>query len=99
MIFWIDKNLKQYYKKEVDDNYLMNIAKALTRGVGDTSFVLSGNVISNIYEECFNRGLLTAEQAHGMEEDAYNAFERKEMDEWDRLRGEIEYEEHAYGSD
>ena len=99
MIFWIDKNLKQYYKNEIDDKYLMNIAKALTRGVGNIDFCTQGDVVSNIFEECFNRGLLTAEKAHKMEEDALDAFERREICEWARLRSEIEFEEHAYGTD
>lgn len=98
MIFWIDKNYKRYFKKEIDDNYLMNIAKALTRGVGDSNFVNS-EIIQDVMEECFNRGLITSKEAMDMIDKAENAFERREICQWERLLGEIEFEEHAYGSD
>ena len=98
MTFWIDKNHKRYFRKEIDNKYLMNIAKALTRGVGDSNFV-NQRVIEDIFEECFNRGLITSEDAFDMIEKAENAFEIREIAQWERLRGEIEFEEHAYGSD
>ena len=90
MIFWIDKHGQEYYKSEIDNDYLLNIAKGLTRGVGHTDFCLENNVISNIYEECVNRGLLTAEAAHKMEGDAVDAFQRKRDLEFEILANQDE---------
>ena len=93
MVFWVDRNGRKYWKAEIDNRYLSNIANALLRGVGDPDF-LSDQHIEEIYEECFNRGILSSEESHEQCEEAKNAMERKkefldqyleEKDVWDGL--------------
>lgn len=98
MIFWIDKSNKKYFKKEIDDAYLMNIAKALTKGIGNSYFV-NNRVIQEVMEECFNRGLLTSEEAFDMIEKAKYAFEQRNSYEYNQIKADIEYEERVYGLD
>ena len=63
MIFWIDKNGIEYYKSEIDDKYLLNIAKSISRGYYNFDHI-DEERIDNIFEECYNRGLMTLEEAH-----------------------------------
>ena len=98
MIFWIDKSNKKYFKKEINDTYLMNIAKALTRG-NVYSYFVNDRVIQEVMEECFNRGLLTSEEAFDMIEKARYAFEQRNFYEYNQTKADIEYEERVYGLD
>ena len=98
MIFWKDKNGRTYWKSEIDDDYLLNIAKALTKGCGNLDFLKSTDV-DGIFEECHSRGLLAAEEAHKMSEQASQAIQARIKREYAILMEQIKYEEHAYGSD
>lgn len=55
-IFWIDKERKKYYAKDVTNRHLLNIIKYIAKGGGYLSF-LSYNVINDIYDEAIMRGL------------------------------------------
>lgn len=98
MIFWKDKNGRTYWKSEIDDGYLLNIAKALTRGCGDLDFLRNAD-IDGIFEECYNRGILTVEEAHKMSKQAAQAICSREARENDLLIAQANYEEHVWGSD
>lgn len=63
MIFWIDKDNRKYWKSDVNNEYLMNIANALTKGIGHADFCTAER-IDNIFEECYLRGLMTSDEAH-----------------------------------
>ena len=69
MIFWIDKNGREYYKSEIDDKYLLNIAKSVSRGYYNFDHIYEEE-IDNIFEECYNRGLMTLEEAHEKSQEA-----------------------------
>lgn len=93
MVFWVDRNGRKYWKTEIDDRYLANIAKAMLRGIGDPNF-LSDQHIEEIYEECFNRGILASEESHEQCEKAKTAMVEKkefldqcwaEKEAWDAL--------------
>lgn len=63
MIFWIDKDNRKHWKSEINDQYLMNIANGLMKGIGHTDFCTAER-IDNIFEECYLRGLMTSDEAH-----------------------------------
>lgn len=98
MIFWKDKNGRIYWKSEIDDGYLLNIAKALTRGCGDLDFLINAD-IDGIFEECYNRGLLKAEEAHKMSKQAAQAINSRNERENALLIAQARYEDHVWGSD
>lgn len=68
MIFWIDKNGKEYYKSEIDDKYLLNIAKSVSNGYYNSEYIHEEE-IDNIFEECYNRGLMSLEEAHKLSQE------------------------------
>ncbi len=98
MIFWKDKNGRTYWKSEIDDNYLLNIARALTRGCGDLDFLKNADV-DGIFEECCNRGLLTAEEAHKMSAQASEALSEKRETIEAAYEAWFDYEDRKWGSD
>lgn len=72
MIFWIDKNGREYYKSEIDNKYLLNIAESVSKGYYNFDHIYEEE-IDNIFEECYNRGLMSLEEAH---EKSQNAREK-----------------------
>ena len=69
MIFWIDKNGREYYKSEIDDKYLLNIVKSVLNGYYNSERIHEEE-IDNIFEECYNRGLMSLEEAHENSQEA-----------------------------
>jgi hypothetical protein len=63
MVFWIDEKGKTYWRKEIDNAKLLKIAQGLTAGKGNLRF-LSNERIDDVFEECFNRGLMDSYNAH-----------------------------------
>lgn len=83
VIAWKDKYGTKYAINEIDDRYLMNILNALKRGIGDKYFV-DYNIISNLVDEAFNRGLLTKDEAEDMLGEIF--------DVWEMIEAEIDYD-------
>lgn len=75
MTFWMDKHGKAYWKKEIDDSYLLNICDGLAKGKGDEYFVNKA-VIDNVFEEAFERGLLPLEECKSKRDEAVKAFNK-----------------------
>ena len=98
MIFWIDKNQRRYWKSEVDNQYLMNIANALTKGIGNPDFCTSER-IDNIFEECYLRGLMTSDEAHEKCMKAIDSMTEKRERNSMVEEAEVFWEDHRWGSD
>ena len=62
MVFWKTKE-REYWKSEVSDEYLMNIARFLERASYLPHWVTE-EMVDGVFEECFVRGLLDADTAH-----------------------------------
>ena len=98
MIFWIDKNKRRYWKSEVSDQYLINIANALVKGIGHIGFCTAER-IDNIFEECYLRGLMTSDEAHEKCAKAINVMSEKNERNAMIEEAEIFWEEHRWGDD
>ena len=98
MIFWIDKNYRRYWKSEVDNRYLINIANALTKGTGHIDFCTAER-IDNIFEECYLRGLMTADEAHEKCMKAIDAMTKKREEEAMVSEAGASWDAHHWDSD
>lgn len=79
-IVWIDRNRYEYSIDEIDNQYLMNIAKFLLKGGGyiyDTPDMITS--INIIYNECINRGLISRDEANGYKEEVIKNATRTQL--------------------
>lgn len=76
MIFWKTKG-RSYWKDEISDEYLLNIVSCLEQGKFSDRYI-TPEMIDNIFEECFARGILDAETAHKKSSLCIDKFYEKE---------------------
>lgn len=80
MVFWKEKGV-EYWATEINNTRLLEIAQKLTDDRFNF-FDLTKEQIENIFEECFNRGLMDAHNSH---EKCHQALENFEYFEQKRI--------------